>query len=109
MVALLLLLAAGAALLLLAFAALAVVLRLLFWVVLLPFRLLFAILFLPLLLIKALFGGIAFLITGPLFAFAAIVAAVVLAAVFTVPLAPVLLLLFFVWMFTRPQRQALVR
>jgi len=87
----------------------AAVLRGLFWLVLLPLRLLFALLFIPILLIKAILGGLMFLVVGPVFAVLAIVAAVVLSIVLAIPLAPVLLVLFAVWMLSRPRRQALIR
>jgi hypothetical protein len=93
----------------LAVAVISLVVRGLFWLVLLPLRIIFAVLFLPLLLIKALVGGLLFLILGPLLAVASIVAALVLAAMFALPLAPVLLLLFAIWMVTRSRRPALVR
>src|SRR4051812_7189971 len=106
MIALLVLAVVGVAL----FAVLigAAVLRTVLWLVFLPFRLLFALLLLPFLLIKAIVGGLLFLVAGPLVALLAIVASIVLAAVLAVPLAPVLLVLFAVWLFARPRRQVLV-
>jgi len=85
------------------------VVRGLFWLVLLPLKIIFAVLLLPLLLLKVILGGLLFVIGGPLFAFASIVAAIVLAATLALPLAPVLLLLFVAWMVTRSRRPALVR
>ena len=84
------------------------VLKGLFWLVLLPFRLLFAVLLLPFLLLKAIFGGLLFLIAGPLVLLLAIVAAIVLTAALAVPLAPVLLVLFAIWLLARPRRQPLL-
>jgi len=106
MIALLVLAVVGVAL----FAAFlgAVVLKGLLWLVLLPFRLLFALLLLPFLLIKAIIAGLLFLVAGPIFAVLAIVAAVVLTAALAIPLAPVLLVLFAVWMLARPRRQPLL-
>jgi len=100
MIALLVLLIVGVAL----FAAFlgAAVLKGLFWLVLLPFRLLFALLLLPFLLLKAIVAGLLFLIAGPLLA---IVAAIVVTALLAIPLAPVLLVLFAIWLLARPRRQ----
>jgi hypothetical protein len=99
----------GLTLVFLAVALIFVVVRALLWLVLLPLKIIFALLFLPLLLIKALVGGLLFLVVGPLFAFASIVGAIVLAAVFALPLAPILLLLFVIWLVARERRPALVR
>jgi hypothetical protein len=96
----------GLALCVLALAIVGLVLRVLFWLILLPLRLVFGLLFLPLLLIKLVVGGLLLLIVGPLFGFASIVAAIVLAAALALPLAPVLLLLFAMWMVTRSRRPA---
>jgi hypothetical protein len=106
MIALLVLLIVGVAL----FAAFlgAAVLKGLFWLVLLPFRLLFALLLLPFLLLKAIVAGLLFLIAGPLVALLAIVAAIVLTAALAIPLAPVLLILFAIWLLARPRRQPLL-
>ena len=89
-------------------AMIAVVARTLFWLVLLPLRIVFALLFLPLLLVKAVLGLLLFVIAGPLLAVVSIVGAVVLAAMFALPLAPILLLLFVAWMVSRPRRPGLV-
>jgi hypothetical protein len=97
----------GLGLVLLALTAVAFVIRLFFWVIFLPFRLLFGLLLLPLLLIKTIVGGLFSIVLGPLFAFVAIVTAIVIAALFALPLAPVLLLLFVCWMFARARRPAL--
>src|SRR4051794_33158661 len=86
----------------------AAVLKGLLWLVLLPFRLLFAVLLLPFLLIKAILGAVMFVVVGPIFAVLAIVSAIVLTAALAVPLAPVLLLLFAIWMLARPRRQPLL-
>ena len=75
---------------------------------LLPLRIVFALLFLPLLIVKAVVGVLLFVIAGPLLAVASIVGAVVLAAIFALPLAPILLLLFVAWMVSRARRPALV-
>src|SRR6188472_251031 len=103
MVGLLVLLIVGVAL----FAAFlgAAVLKGLFWLVLLPFRLLCALLLLPFLLLKAIVSGLLFLIAGPLLA---IVAAIVLTAALAIPLAPVLLILFAIWLLARSRRQPLL-
>jgi hypothetical protein len=94
----------GLGLLLLALFIVAVVIRVAFWLLLLPFRLIFGLLLLPFLLIKAILGGLWFVLVGPLFAFVAIVTAIVLAAALAVPLAPVLLLLFACWMIARSRK-----
>ena len=85
---------------------LGLVIRGVFWLLLLPVRLILGVLFLPFLLIKAILGGLWFVVVGPLFAFVSIVLAVVVAAIFVVPLAPILLLLFVFWMLTRDRRPA---
>jgi len=97
----------GLGLFLLALTVLGLVIRVAFWVVLLPLRLIFGLLLLPLLLVKAVLGGLLFVVAGPLIAFATIVAAIILAGIFAVPLAPVLLLLFALWMINRSRRPAL--
>ena len=97
----------GLGLFLLALTVLGLVIRVAFWVVLLPLRLIFGLLLLPLLLVKAVLGGLLFVVAGPLIAFASIVAAIILAGIFAVPLAPVLLLLFALWMIGRARRPAL--
>jgi hypothetical protein len=97
----------GLGLFLLALTVLGLVIRAAFWVVLLPLRLIFGLLLLPLLLVKAVLGGLLFVVAGPLIVFASIVAVIILAGIFAVPLAPVLLLLFAAWMIGRGRRPAL--
>ena len=84
----------------------AALLRTVLWLLFLPFRLLFALLLLPFLLIKAIVSALLFLVAGPVVAVLAIVASLVLAAVLAVPLTPVLLVLFAVWLLRRPRRQS---
>ena len=83
------------------FSVVAVVFRVVFWIVLLPFRLLFALLILPLLLFKLVLGGLMFLIVGPVLAILAVVAAIVIGTLVAVPLIPLLLIGFIVWLVAR--------
>jgi hypothetical protein len=76
-------------------------LRLLLWLVLLPLKVLVALLVFPARLLVGFAGALLFLATGPLLAATAIVAAVVIASLFSLPLAPILLLLFGIWLIGR--------
>lgn len=96
-------------LVLVAGAALLVGLRVLLWLVLLPFRLLFLLLLVPFLILKALIGGALFVI-GPLLAIVGIAAGLLLAVALSIPLLPLFLIAFVVWVVMRSARRpALVK
>ena len=76
--------------------------RALFWLIALPFRFLFFLLFLPLRLLKLVFGLLGRILT-PVGAVLAAVAAAIVAGLF-VPLLPVLVIAFFVWVIVRLAR-----
>jgi hypothetical protein len=73
----------------------------LLWLVLLPLRLLFYVLLLPLLLIKAIVGGLLFVVLGPILIVGFLIAAVAAIVAFAVPLLPVLFVAFLIWLLVR--------
>jgi hypothetical protein len=76
-------------------------LKVVLWVVLLPIRLVLGLLLLPLLFLKAIAGGIVMLVVGPLVALALVGAALAMAAALIVPLLPLLVVAFVVWLLVR--------
>ncbi len=87
-----------------------VALKILVWTILLPVRLLFRLIFLPLLLLKAVAGGLALVLLGPILAILILAGVVAAAAAVIVPLLPLFLLGVIVWLIVRtPSRPALVR
>jgi hypothetical protein len=79
-------------------------LRALFWLIALPFRFAFWLLLLPIHLLKLVFGVLG-AVLSPIGAVLAAVAAAIVAGVF-VPLVPVLVIAFFVWLIVRMARPA---
>lgn len=86
------------------------VLKILLWTVLLPLRVILGILFLPLLLLKAVVGGLALVILGPILAVLLLAGLLAATAAVLVPLLPLLLLGSLVWLIVRAtERPALAR
>jgi hypothetical protein len=73
------------------------VLKMALWLVLLPLRLLLW----PLLLLKALIGGLLFVVLSPILIVAFVIAAVATVLAVAVPLLPLLLIALVVWLLLR--------
>ena len=84
-----------------------VLLKAVLWLALLPFRLLVYALVLPLVFVlKAVLGGVFFLVLAPELAIAALASLVALAAALIVPLLPLLFIVLGVWLVVRLTRGA---
>ncbi len=73
-------------------------LKIVLWLVLLPLRLLLV----PLLLLKALIGGLFFVILSPILLVGFVIAAIATMVAVAVPLLPLLAVAFVVWLLLRP-------
>jgi hypothetical protein len=80
------------------------VLKIVLWTVLLPLRLLFNLLLVPLLLIKALVGGLALFVVGPIVGVVLLGATLIAAIAVFAPLLPFLFIGCILWMVLRAAR-----
>jgi hypothetical protein len=86
--------------------AVAMLVKAVLWLVFLPFRILFGVLLLPILLVKAVVGGLLFLVLAPILLIAALVAVAATIAGLAIPLFPLLCIGFVAWLIMRSNRPA---